>query len=72
MRLAPVQAAAWGHPFTTGLPTMDVYLSARGAGAARRALAHYTERLVALPNLGVCVQPLRPVAVAPDLAAARA
>src|SRR6185503_10431924 len=28
LRLAPVQAAAWGHPETSGLPTMDYYLSA--------------------------------------------
>ncbi|MEP6505009.1 MAG: tetratricopeptide repeat protein, partial [Betaproteobacteria bacterium] len=67
MRLAPVQATAWGHPFTTGLPTMDLYLSAQ-AMEPPQALAHYCERLVALPNLGVCVQPLRPVTVAPDLA----
>ncbi|MET0383026.1 MAG: hypothetical protein ABW032_06345, partial [Burkholderiaceae bacterium] len=66
-RLAPVQAAAWGHPMTTGLPTLDLYLSAQ-ALEPPEAGAHYSERLVALPGLGVCVQPLRPIAVAPDLA----
>jgi predicted O-linked N-acetylglucosamine transferase (SPINDLY family) len=56
MRLAQVQAASWGHPETTGLPTIDVYLSAADLEPAN-AQAHYTERLVALPNLGCCVQP---------------
>ena len=68
MRLAPVQAAAWGQPLTTGLPTMDLYLSAQAFEPAGGA-AHYSERLVALPNLGVHTQPLQPLAVAPDFAA---
>jgi len=51
MRLAPVQAAAWGHPETTGLPTIDCYLSGRDLEPVG-ADAHYTERLVALPHLG--------------------
>ncbi len=51
LRLAPRQVAAWGHPETTGLPTIDAYLSARGM-EPDGAEAHYTESLVALPNLG--------------------
>jgi predicted O-linked N-acetylglucosamine transferase (SPINDLY family) len=51
MRLAPVQAASWGHPETTGLPTIDYYLSAQ-ALEPDDAQANYTEKLVALPNLG--------------------
>jgi predicted O-linked N-acetylglucosamine transferase (SPINDLY family) len=55
-RLAPVQCVTWGHPETTGLPTMDYFLSSalmeRGEADAR-----YTERLVRLPNLGLCYQP---------------
>ena len=68
MRLAPVQAAAWGQPLTTGLPTLDLFISAQALEPANGA-AHYTERLLALPGIGVCVQPLKPVATAPDLAA---
>ena len=67
MRLAPVQAASWGQPLTTGLPTIDLFLSAQALEPAAGA-AHYTERLVALPNLGVCTQPLQPEVVAPDFA----
>lgn len=50
-RLAPVQAVAWGHPETTGLRTIDYFLSA-AAFESDLADANYTERLVRLPNLG--------------------
>jgi predicted O-linked N-acetylglucosamine transferase (SPINDLY family) len=66
LRLAPVQAATWGHPETTGLPTMDVYLSADGLEPAE-AQGNYSERLVRLPNLGVCSDPLTPSIEMPDL-----
>jgi predicted O-linked N-acetylglucosamine transferase (SPINDLY family) len=56
LRLAHVQAAAWGHPITTGLPTMDYFLSAEALEPAG-ADAHYTERLVRLPGLGCCTAP---------------
>jgi len=68
LRLAPLQAVTWGHPETTGLPTLDFYLS----GAALEppnAQDNYTERLVQLPNLGVCVEPLQPRIEDPDLRA---
>ena len=51
MRLAPVQAASWGHPETSGLPTMDYYLSAQALEPAG-AQAHYTEKLELLPGTG--------------------
>lgn len=51
LRLAPVQAASWGHPETTGLPTMDYYLSAADLEPSE-ADAYYTENLVRLPHLG--------------------
>jgi predicted O-linked N-acetylglucosamine transferase (SPINDLY family) len=66
MRLAPVQAASWGQPLTTGLPTLDLFISAQALEPPQGA-AHYGERLVALPHLGVCVQALRPMVIAPDL-----
>jgi protein O-GlcNAc transferase len=53
LRLAPVQVAGWGHPITTGLPTIDMYLSGElieGPGAEK----HYREKLVRLPGTGVC------------------
>jgi predicted O-linked N-acetylglucosamine transferase (SPINDLY family) len=56
MRLAPVQAASWGHPETTGLPTMDYYLSAQALEPAE-AQANYTEKLLALPGLGCWLLP---------------
>jgi protein O-GlcNAc transferase len=61
LRLARFQAAAWGHPETTGLPTIDAYLSAQ-AFEPDAAQSHYTERLVALPNLGVSYEPLQALA----------
>ncbi|HYP33872.1 MAG TPA: tetratricopeptide repeat protein [Burkholderiaceae bacterium] len=56
LRLAPVQVASWGHPETTGLPTLDHYLSAERFESAE-ADAHYSEALVRLPGLGCCVAP---------------
>jgi protein O-GlcNAc transferase len=56
MRLAPVQCVAWGQPETTGLPTIDVYLSSALMEPAD-ADALYTERLVRLPNLGLFYRP---------------
>jgi predicted O-linked N-acetylglucosamine transferase (SPINDLY family) len=67
-RLARIQAATWGHPETTGLPTIDYYISAQGLEPLD-ADKHYTERLVILPNLGVCYESLAPVVQVPDLAA---
>jgi predicted O-linked N-acetylglucosamine transferase (SPINDLY family) len=56
MRLAPVQACSWGHPETSGLPTMDYYLSAEDFEPAG-SQAHYSENLVALPHLGCYFEP---------------
>ncbi|MGE0737070.1 MAG: tetratricopeptide repeat protein [Alphaproteobacteria bacterium] len=67
LRLAPTQAAAWGHPETTGLPTIDHYLSAQ-AFEPPEAQDHYTEKLVCLPRLGCCYAPLSVPWRRPDLA----
>jgi len=50
LRNAPVQAAAWGHPQTSGLPTVDAFLSS-ALMEPPDGDAHYTERLVRLPGL---------------------
>jgi predicted O-linked N-acetylglucosamine transferase (SPINDLY family) len=50
-RMAPVQIATWGHPVTTGSPTMDYFLSSELLETPQ-ADEHYTERLVRLPSLG--------------------
>ncbi len=55
-RLAPLQCVSWGHPVTSGLPTMDVFLGSAwmddegGAG-------HYRESLLRLPGLSCTVDP---------------
>ena len=55
-RLAPVQFVTWGHPVTTGLATLDGYLSADlfepGDGEA-----HYTEGLRRLGNILMHYEP---------------
>ena len=51
-RLAPVQCTTWAHPITSGLPTIDYFLSSDLMEPANGE-SHYTEKLVRLPNLGV-------------------
>ncbi|WP_353259228.1 class I SAM-dependent methyltransferase [Prochlorothrix hollandica] len=55
-RLAPVQCTAWGHPLTSGLPTVDYYLSSELMDSPQ-AQAHYTETLIRLPHLGIAYPP---------------
>ena len=57
LRLALVQCASWGHPVTTGLPTMDYFLTAHGMEPPDGD-AHYTEKLVRLPNLSIYYEPV--------------
>jgi protein O-GlcNAc transferase len=66
LRLAQRQFAAWGHPETSGLPTIDGYLSA-DLFEPPDAQDHYAERLVRLPNLGVHCQPYEIVSAPVDL-----
>ena len=51
------RSPTWGHPETTGLPTIDYYLSAEDLEPAN-AQETYTEELVELPHLGCCYQSL--------------
>ncbi len=56
MRLAPVQCVTWGQPETTGMPTIDSFLSSEMM-EPEGGEAFYTERLVRLPGLGMCYTP---------------
>jgi protein O-GlcNAc transferase len=55
LRLAPIQCKGWGHPVTTGLPTIDYYLSA-DLMETDDADDHYSEKLVRLPNLALALK----------------
>jgi predicted O-linked N-acetylglucosamine transferase (SPINDLY family) len=57
-RLAPVQCATWGHPVTTGISTVDYYISSDLA-EPEDAASHYSERLVRLAGVQTCYR--RPV-----------
>lgn len=57
-RLAPVQCATWGHPVTSGMDTIDYFVSSELLDT-EDAQGHYTERLVRLRHLAVCYD--RPV-----------
>jgi protein O-GlcNAc transferase len=56
LRLAPIQCKGWGHPVTTGLPTIDYYLTS-DLMEPEDAESHYSETLVRLPNLALCYRP---------------
>jgi protein O-GlcNAc transferase len=68
VRLAPFQCASWGHPDTTGLPTIDVFLSSAFMEPPN-AEEHYTEQLVQLPGIGIYYPPLPVIEDPLDLSA---
>jgi predicted O-linked N-acetylglucosamine transferase (SPINDLY family) len=51
-RLAPVQCATWGHPVTSGIESVDYFISA-DALEPQGSEDQYTEKLVRLPHLAV-------------------
>ena len=55
-RLAPLQCVTWGQPETTGMPTIDAFLSSALMEPVDGD-RHYTERLVRLPSLGMNYRP---------------
>jgi protein O-GlcNAc transferase len=57
LRLAPVQCTSWGHPDTSGLPTIDYFISS-DLMEPPDADDHYTETLIRLPNLSIHYTPL--------------
>jgi predicted O-linked N-acetylglucosamine transferase (SPINDLY family) len=67
-RLAPVQATSWGHPDTTGIDTIDYYVSAV-TNEPEAAEAYYTERLIRLNRLP-CYYYQTPVTSIPKLSKA--
>lgn len=56
LNLAPVQCVAWGHPVTTGLPSIDYFISSE-LMEPDNADQHYSETLIRLPGIGVNVPP---------------
>jgi predicted O-linked N-acetylglucosamine transferase (SPINDLY family) len=57
LRLAPVQCSAIGHPQTSGLSTIDYFLSGELIEPANGD-DHYSETLVRLPNIFFHYEPL--------------
>ena len=55
-RLARVQCVSWGHPVTSGFPTIDFFLSS-DLMEPPDADVHYSEQLVRLPHLSICYEP---------------
>ena len=51
-RLAPVQCVSWGHPDTTGISSIDYFISSRLL-EPENAQSYYTERLALLDTLPV-------------------
>ncbi|MDR1728417.1 MAG: tetratricopeptide repeat protein [Acidobacteriota bacterium] len=56
-RLAPVQCTSWGHPDTSGLPTVDYYLSS-DLMEPEDGQDNYREKLMRLPNLSIHYEPV--------------
>ncbi len=66
LKLAPYQAVTWGHPETSGLPTVDFFISSSNF-ESEDSSAFYTERLIKLANLGCRYSRLAVTPVPPDL-----
>ncbi len=49
-RFAPVQCVTWGHPVTSGIPTIDYYLSSKFF-ETKYGQTQYTEKLVQLETI---------------------
>ena len=63
-RLAPVQCTSFGHPDTTGVSTIDYFIS-NDLYEPPGAAAHYSEQLFMLRNLGSLAYYYRPVPPSP-------
>lgn len=56
LRLAPVQCNSWGHPVTSGMPTIDYYLSS-DLMEPENGQTQYTEKLIRLPDISIHYTP---------------
>jgi len=56
MRIAPVQICSWGHPETSGLSTIDFYISSELL-ECENSESNYTEKLIKIPGLGCYYEP---------------
>lgn len=59
-RLAPVQIMGWGHPVTSGIPNIDAFLSV-AAMEPENSAEHYSEALIDLQGLSICVHEPDPI-----------
>jgi predicted O-linked N-acetylglucosamine transferase (SPINDLY family) len=66
-RLAPVQCTTWGHPVTSGIPTIDYFISSE-ALEPPGAETLYTEKLVRLDSLAVNYERPKNIAARPRAA----
>lgn len=55
LRLAFIQCSTIGHPLTSGLETIDYYIS-RDLMEIENSQSHYSEKLFLLPNIGICLE----------------
>ena len=58
MRMAPVQCSYLGHPQTSGMPTIDYFLSGELIESPEGE-QHYSEQVVRLPNIAFHYEPLK-------------
>ena len=56
MRLAPIQVSSFGHPETSGLSTLDYYISSELLETSN-SNRFYSEKLIKLPGLGYYFEP---------------
>jgi protein O-GlcNAc transferase len=64
MRLAPIQLCSFGHPETSGLRTIDYYISSELLETTE-SQSFYSEKLIQLPGLGYYFEP--PTLKAPEI-----
>ncbi|MBY0403719.1 MAG: hypothetical protein K2X66_07450 [Cyanobacteria bacterium] len=63
-RLAPVQCTTWGHPSTSGIPTIDYFITQDDIDPPPQSDLHYSEKLVRFRHLNIFYPP--PKALSPE------